>query len=85
MERVWNETGKLTPSEVYAATFTGKDKSGGGGRRSDGGDGSGPPHGFTRRILDGSEQAKRITWSPLLCQKPLSLDPVPTHFAPARA
>jgi hypothetical protein len=32
MDGVVNETRKLTPAEVYAATFTGREKSGGGGR-----------------------------------------------------
>ena len=82
MERVWNETRKLTPSEVYAATFTGRGKSGGGGRGEDGGDGSGPPHGATRRVVDGSEQARRVTWSAHFANQALSLDPKPTHYVP---
>lgn len=75
MHRMWNETRKLTPSEVYAATFTGREKGGGGGRGKDGGDGSGPPHGITRRIVQGTEQSRRLTWHPRFGNQPMSLEP----------
>jgi len=88
MDRMCDETRKLTPSEVYAATFTRTGNGSSGGRRgqgsgdSGGGDGGGLPGGRTRRVVDESSQARRISRSSFFSNQPLSLEPQVTHSVP---